>query len=93
MNAIEPGAGPIRYIYWEEDGTWLGYVEEFPDYWTQGASQEDLQEHLKNLYKDLTSGEVPNIRRVAHSKATTRPGLAPVCVRLAMERGGARPPA
>ena len=54
-----------RYIYWQEDGAWLGYLEEFPDYWTQGINLDDLQEHLKDLYKDLTSGAIPKIRRVA----------------------------
>ena len=53
----------VRMIYWEEDGAWLGYLEDFPDYWTQGESLEDLKEHLKDLYLDLTSGELPGIRR------------------------------
>lgn len=44
---------------------WLGYFEEFPDYMTQGESLEDLQVHLRDLYVDLTSGEIPGIRRVA----------------------------
>ena len=45
----------IRYVYWQEDDMWLGYLEKFPDYWTQGESLDDFQEHLKDLYKDLTS--------------------------------------
>ena len=44
---------------------WLGFFEEFPDYVTQGESLEELQENLRDLYKDLTSGEIPGIRRVA----------------------------
>jgi predicted RNase H-like HicB family nuclease len=44
---------------------WLGYFEEFPDYLTQGESLEQLQENLRSLYADLTSGEIPGIRRVA----------------------------
>lgn len=55
----------VRYAYWREDDMWLGYLEEFPDYWTQGASLDDLQEHLKDLYKDLASGVIPNAHRVA----------------------------
>lgn len=34
------------------------------DYWTQGISLDDLKEHLAELYRDLTSGELPGIRRV-----------------------------
>lgn len=53
----------VKIIYWEEDGGWLGYLEEFPDYWTQGDTLDDLREHLKDLYVDLTSGEIPGVRR------------------------------
>ncbi len=55
----------VRYVHWQEDDMWLGYLEEFPDYWTQGVSLQDLQEHLRDLYNDLTSGVVPNVRRIA----------------------------
>ena len=55
----------VRYVYWKEADTWLGYLEEFPDYWTQGDSVDDLEEHLKDLHEDLTSGAIPNVRRVA----------------------------
>jgi hypothetical protein len=44
---------------------WLGYFEEFPDYPTQGESLGELGENLRDLYRDLTSGEIPGIRRVA----------------------------
>ena len=43
----------VKIIYWEEDGGWLGYLHEYPDYWTQGETLEDLEEHLKDLYQDL----------------------------------------
>lgn len=42
-----------RYIYWRDGDHWLGYFEEYPDYQTQGKSFEDLQEPLKDLYRDL----------------------------------------
>ena len=54
-----------KIVYWEEEGAWIGYLEEFPDYWTQGDTLEDLESHLCDLYKDLTSDELPRIRRVA----------------------------
>jgi predicted RNase H-like HicB family nuclease len=54
-----------RYVYWQDGDQWLGYFEEYPDYITQGESIEDLREHLKDLFGDLTGGEVPGIRRVA----------------------------
>lgn len=54
-----------KYIYWKDEDTWLGYLEDFPDYWTQGATEEELKENLVDLYKDLTSGVIPNVRKVA----------------------------
>ena len=53
-----------QFVYWQEEDAWLGYLQEYPDYWTQGESFEDLQEHLKDLYFDLTSGQIPGIRKV-----------------------------
>ncbi len=44
---------------------WLGYFEDFPDYMTQGETLRELEDNLRDLYRDLTSGEIPGIRRVA----------------------------
>jgi len=55
----------MKYIYWQDGGMWLGYLEEYPDYMTQGVSIEDLQVNLKDIYKELTSGTIPHVRKVA----------------------------
>jgi len=55
----------VRYVYWQHEDMWLGYLEEFSDYWTQGKTLEELQENLRDLYNELTGGEIPNVRRVA----------------------------
>ena len=44
---------------------WLGYLEEFPDYRTQGLNLEELHENLRDLYAEITSGSIPGVRRVA----------------------------
>ena len=54
----------VKIIVWEEEGAWLGYLQDYPDYWTQGETLDDLKEHLKDLYQDVTSGTIPGIRRV-----------------------------
>lgn len=54
-----------KYIYWQDGAMWLGYLEEYPDYWTQGETEEELQKNLVDIYKELTSGSIPNIRRRA----------------------------
>ena len=53
-----------KYIYWEKGDMLLGYFLEYPDYWTQGSSLDDLKEHLRDLYADLTGGQIPGIRKV-----------------------------
>ena len=55
----------VRYVYWQEKDYWLGYLEQYPDYWTQGKSLEDLKQHLKDLYEDLSNECIPEARRVA----------------------------
>jgi len=44
---------------------WLGYFEEFPDYWTQGETLDELQANLKDLHDELTGGSIPGVRRAA----------------------------
>ncbi len=56
---------PPRFVYWQEEAHWLGYLEDYPDYLTQGESFEDLKGHLRDLCADLTGGHVPAARRVA----------------------------
>jgi hypothetical protein len=54
----------VKIVVWEEDGGWLGYLQDYPDYWTQGETLEELREHLKDLYGDITRGSIPGIRRL-----------------------------
>jgi len=55
----------IKYIYWQDGNMWLGYLEEFPDYWTQGETLKELEENLRDIYQELTSESIPHIRRLA----------------------------
>lgn len=54
-----------KYIYWLDDDMWLGYLEEYPDYWTQGETEEELRNNLLDIYNELAGGTIPNVRRVA----------------------------
>ncbi len=59
----------LRYVYWQDGQFWLGHLEEFPDYVTQGESLEDLQDHLRDLHTDLSGGQIPGVRRLAEMEA------------------------
>ena len=54
-----------KYVYWQDDDIWLGYLEEYPDYWTQGETEAELKENLLDIYQELTGGTIPNVRKVA----------------------------
>ncbi len=55
----------IRYVHWQDGEMWLGYLQEYPDYMTQGETIQELEENLRDIYKDLTSGAIPCVRKVA----------------------------
>jgi len=44
---------------------WIGYLEEYPDYMTQGETLEELKENLLDIYKELGSGNIPHVRKAA----------------------------
>ena len=53
----------VGYTFWQDGGMWLGQLDDFPDYQTQGESFADLKEHLLDLYRDLSSGVIPAVRQ------------------------------
>lgn len=53
-----------KFTYWKDGEYYLSFLNEYPDYGTQGLSKEELVENLRNLLVDLDSGEVPYIRKV-----------------------------
>ena len=57
--------GSLGYTFWQDVDGWLGYLDTYPDYMTQGTSLEDLKEHLLDLYRDLSSGAIPAVRQHA----------------------------
>lgn len=55
----------INYTYWKErDGRYLGYLNSYPDHWTQGDDLQDLKEHLRDLYEMFSPEDIPGIKKV-----------------------------
>ncbi len=54
-----------EFVYRQDDDMWLGHLEEYSDYMTQGKSLEELKENLKDIYDDLASSAIPYVRKVA----------------------------
>jgi predicted RNase H-like HicB family nuclease len=49
---------------------WLGYWEDYPDDMTQGETVQELEENLRDIYQELTSGNIPSARRVAELRVS-----------------------
>jgi hypothetical protein len=54
----------VKYTFWQDGEFFLGYLNEYPDYWSQAFSKEELLDNLRDLLVDLESGEVPFVRKV-----------------------------
>jgi len=54
----------LRYTFWQDGEFFLGYLNEYPEYETQGYSKDELLENLKSLLADIESGEIPFIKKV-----------------------------
>ena len=54
---------PTKFTYWQDGDYYLGYLNEYPDYQTQGKSKDELVRHLRDLLVDMESGEIPYIRK------------------------------
>jgi predicted RNase H-like HicB family nuclease len=52
-----------KFVYYQENDVWVGWLEEYPDYRTQGSTVEELKENLIDIYTDVTGGEIPHVRK------------------------------
>ena len=44
----------LSYTYWEGEGGWLvGYLNDYPEQWTQGKDLAELEEMLLDLYENF----------------------------------------
>ncbi len=57
-----------KFTYWRDGEYWLGYLNAYPDYMSQGSSLQELKNNLKDIYNDLTSGDIPSVRKVGELK-------------------------
>jgi predicted RNase H-like HicB family nuclease len=58
-----------RYVYWQDD-MWLGYLEDYPDYRSQGQTLEELQENLRDIVQHVTSVAIPNVKHIGELQVT-----------------------
>jgi hypothetical protein len=54
----------VKFTSWQDGEFFIGFLNEYPDYQTQGMHKEELAENLKDLLNDLELGQVPYVRKV-----------------------------
>ncbi len=60
----------LKYTYWQDGDMWLGYLEDYQDYMTQGETLEELQENLIDIYQELNYGELPSVRHSSFPRSS-----------------------
>jgi len=59
INAMETK----KFIYYQENDVWVGWLEEYPDYRTQGKTIDELKVNLKDIYDEINTGNIPHVRK------------------------------
>lgn len=54
----------IKFTFCQDGEFFIGYLNEYPEYETQGLTKDELIENLKDLLVDIETGEVPFIKKV-----------------------------
>ncbi len=52
-----------KFVYYQEKDIWVGWLEEYPDYRSQGTTLDELKGNLVDLYSDLNPGEIPEVHK------------------------------
>ena len=51
----------MEIVYQEQDGWFIGHIEEYPGYETQGETLEELKANLLDIYHDISNGLVSDV--------------------------------
>ncbi len=49
----------LKMVYWQEEDMWVGKLLEYPNVMTQGETLEELEENIKDAYKELILYGIP----------------------------------
>ena len=54
----------IKFTSWQDGDFFIGFLNDYPDYLTQGMDRKELTDNLASLLIDLESNKIPYIRKV-----------------------------
>lgn len=49
----------LTMIYWKGEKFWLGKLREYPEIMTQGETPEELEENLRDAYREMILEDIP----------------------------------
>ena len=49
----------LTMVYWKSQRFWVGKLLEHPEIMTQGETLEELEENLKDAYREIVLEDVP----------------------------------
>ncbi len=50
----------MKIIYQKKDNWFIGHIQEYPDYESQGKTIDELKNNLAEIYRDISNGLVPD---------------------------------
>jgi predicted RNase H-like HicB family nuclease len=50
----------LKYIYVMDDGFYVGHLDDYPEYTTQGEDIEDFEKNLMDIYEMVQDGTLEN---------------------------------
>jgi predicted RNase H-like HicB family nuclease len=50
----------FNILYRKKSGWYIGHLQEYPDYESQGSTLDELKENLIEIYNDINKGLVPD---------------------------------
>jgi hypothetical protein len=63
LHSRRPTMRSVKMTSWQDGDFFVGFLNQYPDYQTQGQTIDELKLQLKELLIDLESGQVPYIHR------------------------------
>ena len=48
----------MKIVYQKQDSWFIGHIQEYPDYESQGETLDELKENLLDIYHDISTGLV-----------------------------------
>ena len=63
----------VKVVVSEDKGAWIGYLQEYPDYWTQGETLDELKETSFRVLRWANIGQSQSRRSCRCVKRAKRP--------------------